>query len=510
MNYLPLSVATEVKNFKNVTAVKASDEYLAVGLFGGTVHIIPLTNDTLTPTYTYECGPKLISAFSFFKDKLAVACFNNDITILTLNSNTDVKVQTLKGHTSHVTCVNWSLSQSDLLVSTGSDRTVRIWDTKEEKSEVVATLETGTFAAIFHPKNNDIVFVGGNSFMVTMLNYKEKKLDCKKGMKTGEKLQGLSMATANDVDVVAKAKKEKRKNLEIQKRLEKTVDVEIKTENETQDVINGIQTLKLDEEQDLETTKEVEKEPDSSKSVKEKREKAIQLNYSSIFFLTPRELNRDPIGLLKALISPESSTNNIRHLQLLSSDHNTVRALLNEEHTHQIASSAQSVGHLTLPMLTMDIKSVIIEKISSKTLTEEYIAVAPFISYTFWRNTCLTYAHQCVEQGLILKAISYFLCCNEVNDAISVLVQSNHFTEAMAVAKMRKSVEDPIFMEIVEKWTSYLEYCGNFEAAAIVWIAYGNKSSALKVLERRNNPSEELQEVIASLKNGNSDGLSEH
>lgn len=473
----------------------ASQEFLAIGLFDGTIHLTDLSDSSFAPFYTFSCGPKLIAGFSFSGQQLAVACFDHHVIVLTIMSKTQIGIQHLKGHTGGVTNVNWHPTNQNLLVSCGIDCTVRVWNVQEAKCEALAKFERDVFAAIFHPVESDLVLVGGRDFMMTVFNYKEEAIDyTRRTIKNGAKLQGVVMAVAKDPDVASKTKKEKRKNLEIQKRLEKSVDVEIKTENETQSVIQAVEALKLDEN----VTDDTSKTTTIPEPIKEK---TVQFFSSSIFCLTPRELNRDPIGLLKTLVQSGGEQHS-RHQQLFSADQEAVRALINEEHAHQIASNVESSGHLTLPMLTMDIKSVILEKISSKSLTEEYVAVAPFISHTFWRNTCLAYAHQCVEHGYVLKSISYFLCCYEENEAIAVLCQSNKFTEAMAIAKMRKSKDDPAFMEIAKKWTSYLEYCGNFEAAAIVWITFGNNELALKVLERRNNPSDELQEVFQALRGG--------
>lgn len=486
-------MATEVKFYQNVTAVVASLEFLAIGLFDGTVHLAELSETTLIPFYTSKCSKKLISGFSFSGQKLAVACFDNQILVFTIASRTDVAVQQLAGHTNGITSVSWSLTQPDLLASCGNDCAVRVWNTKEEKCEAEANFEREVYTVIFHPNLADVLIVGGHDFMVTIFDYKKHTIDyTKKSSKNVTRPQGVAMAVANETDVVSKKKKEKKKKVEIQKRLERSVE---ETNNRTHELLQDMESMVLN---DVEDNKDIPESQTPKPSIGNNatRDKRIQLNYSSIFFLTPRELNRDPIGLLKTLLEPESDRQS-RHQKLFSQDMDTVRTLLKEEHTHQIASNVQSVGHLTLPILSMDIKTFILEKISSKTLTEEYIALAPFISHIFWRNTCLAFAYQCIEQGLVLKAITYFLCCYEEDKAIAILCESNHFTEAMAIAQMRKPKEVP---EIVKKWTSYLEHCGNFEAAAIVWITYGSAADALKVLELRSNPSEELLEVIEALK----------
>uniref|UniRef100_A0A336MZF2 CSON009067 protein n=1 Tax=Culicoides sonorensis TaxID=179676 RepID=A0A336MZF2_CULSO len=513
-------VPTQVKHFQNVTSTLASQEYLAIGCFDGTVHLADLSDVTLAPFYSQKLGSKLISGFCFSTNKLAVASFDHDITILHIESKENITFQKFKGHKSGVTSVNWSLKNPELLVSTSSDCTVRIWninDTNNSAEEKLATFERDTFAAIFYPTNDNLVIVGGANFMMTIFNYKETSIDLSR--QSNKNAAKPLMASIDEANVVKKAKKEKKKNLLVQKRLERSLKDQENSINRTEEeVINGIKEIHLDEipksdQNDLgeqsgvsSFVQENTKDLSIAKSDKNKKDSSIQFNYSSIFFLTPRELNRDPIAMLKNLVESKEEDEkkwHLRHEKLFSLEQNVVKSLLNEEYSHQIASNAQSVGLLTLPMLTMDIKSVILEKISQKTLTEEYIAVAPFISHTFWRNTCLAFAHQCVEQGLVLKAISYFLCCYDVNDAISVLCQSNNYTEAMAIAKMRKSENDPIFKDIVQKWTKYLDYCGNFEGAAIVWMAFGDNKSALEVLKKRSNPDEDLMKIIDKLKDLN-------
>lgn len=131
-------------------------------------------------------------------------------------------------------------------------------------------------------------------------------------------------------------------------------------------------------------------------------------------------------------------------------------------------SSSTLKGRLLLPQIMNKLKDEIIEKIEKKNLTEEYIALAPYVSYSFWQRTCKAYAYQCLESGLTLNAIPYLIVSHEINEAVESLIKSHHFREAWIICKLNKEPEDPILDKIFLKWTSYLEICGNYLGAALL------------------------------------------
>lgn len=88
----------------------------------------------------------------------------------------------------------------------------------------------------------------------------------------------------------------------------------------------------------------------------------------------------------------------------------------------------------------------------------------------FWKNCSLAYANQCIEQGLVLQAIPHLLATQQTNEAIEKLYDAHFYREAWCIAKMFKESEDKIFETIVTKWIAHLEYLGNLEGAALMYV----------------------------------------
>lgn len=94
--------------------------------------------------------------------------------------------------------------------------------------------------------------------------------------------------------------------------------------------------------------------------------------------------------------------------------------------------------------------------------------IQKIILFRFWKNCCLAYANQCIEQGIVLNAIPYLLVIQQINEAIEKLCDTHFYREAWCIAKMHKEPEDKIFETIVDKWVKHVEQMGNLEGAALM------------------------------------------
>lgn len=154
---------------------------------------------------------------------------------------------------------------------------------------------------------------------------------------------------------------------------------------------------------------------------------------------------------------------------------------------------------MTLPLLSDNFKEEIIEKISSKTLTEADISLTPNVSFTFWRECCQAFAIQCIGQEDFMRAIPYLLSCQEIDQILNILLEKNCHREAWIIAKMKKDEDDPIFKTIFQKWTEYCDFTGFYEGCAILHCCKKDYKSALEVLIKRKTQSEELKLVMEIL-----------
>jgi len=76
------------------------------------------------------------------------------------------------------------------------------------------------------------------------------------------------------------------------------------------------------------------------------------------------------------------------------------------------------------------------------------------------------YARQLIEKDDIHPAVNLYLLNGKVEEAIEVLVKRKLFREALVLAKIRLSNDDPLTIDVQEKWVHHLTFTGNYELAA--------------------------------------------
>jgi hypothetical protein len=86
--------------------------------------------------------------------------------------------------------------------------------------------------------------------------------------------------------------------------------------------------------------------------------------------------------------------------------------------------------------------------------------------FSFWRDCCRAYGLHLIEKGLILKAMTYLWSSNDINETIQQLCVAKFYREAYCVARLRKEDDDPVFADILGKWSQQFENNGALEAAA--------------------------------------------
>jgi len=113
-----------------------------------------------------------------------------------------------------------------------------------------------------------------------------------------------------------------------------------------------------------------------------------------------------------------------------------------------------------------------------------------------WKKSCLAYGKQCIESEEFIRAVPYLLAVNEVDHCVDMLCESKHFREAWVIAKMRKDEKDPVYDKIMQKWTSYLDYSGNYETSAALLCCTKDYKRAYEALEKRQNKDEKFMEIF--------------
>ncbi|XP_058815393.1 protein rigor mortis-like isoform X2 [Topomyia yanbarensis] len=467
-----------------VSSVSASEQYLFVGTQDGFVYVNDLSKN-LAQLYRRSITRRYITSMQFKDNILAVASNENSIRLIdfssTIDDNVDDNIRLLDGHSKGVCCLRWGYGDSKLLVSGGFDSSVRVWDTINRSCIAVYNSVDSVYCAIFSPINENIIILTGKGTTLAFIDY--------------TKHPPLDKST-----VKSEAAEEK---------------VEPTTRSEES---------KEEEEKFEKTDAQVDELADQLKQVKFKEIKPIQLksNVPTTFHLSNREINK-PIDVLECIIrvanfkepdddedqvdedgdasekvEPKSDEPKYFNEKLFTSEKN-LRDLIAEETKNHHDGRTSSIGTILLPQIGFRLKEEIVERIASRTLTDQLVALAPSISYEFWRKCCEAYGYQFLEKQYALASIPYFLASHKITEAIDYLCKHKFFREAWAICKLRKDSDDPIRAQVSTEWAQYLETVGNLEGAALVWTAAKQYKNAIAALSKRKEITEHMQRAIDEL-----------
>lgn len=127
-----------------------------------------------------------------------------------------------------------------------------------------------------------------------------------------------------------------------------------------------------------------------------------------------------------------------------------------------------------------------------------------YFLFRLWQEACTAYAKQLSETpgSDPIATASYFLACHNLEEAINVLVKSDHFKEAYALAKC-KFADDSLLKEILMKWGKYCLSNGAFETAAQCYIVAKEYEEAAKCLFKRSDSKALALAVECAKRSGN-------
>ncbi len=75
------------------------------------------------------------------------------------------------------------------------------------------------------------------------------------------------------------------------------------------------------------------------------------------------------------------------------------------------------------------------------------------------------YARQSAEKDDVHQAVNFYLLIGKVEEALDLLVKRKLYREAVVLAKLRLTKDDPLTLDVQEKWTQELVRIGNYELA---------------------------------------------
>lgn len=291
---------------KNASAVSTNGTLLAVGRQTGEFLICQL-NEQFTKIWEERVFDKYVCCLAwnpFNKNKLAVASAEKDIYIFDCSeAKTGLNlIGVLKGHSSGITSLNWNHNLENLLVSSGVDGTVRVWDCSTLESISVRRFDCCMLSAMFSPIDDNFIMSGGsdNGFQIydyrnfhDVLEEPTTKLSKKKGKKV------IEWAAQFEMTVL----KSKRKN---RTRKEGEINVEQLTECLQEVQLNG-------------------------EGTSQSKEPKPYLNSQTVMHLTTKEIQRDFIKTMTNLLNNDDSEEENLTKKLFSSDKNDVQEVLMKE-----------------------------------------------------------------------------------------------------------------------------------------------------------------------------------
>lgn len=463
-----------------VSAVNAGNKYITLGSISGVVYIYKFNlkeciwSQKITEKYISECAWSNVT-----KTKLAASCSDSGITLLECLNDSEVSsVGKLVGHKG-VTYIKWSNEYDNKLVSTGFDGTIRVWDTT---SLTCISLYQNDFimnSAIFMPTDENYVICCGlrdslhifdtRIHMHASLNTMPKRINYAANMKMAKYVQ---------TDTQILIAEEKKNNKKVEKRSLQVQEAR-KVESDA-GLSESLGDMNLN------------REPTQTVGL------PLKYNYSTICFLTNKEFNKNTLQTFKCILTNDPDETVPLNKQLFSTKED-VRDLLNNELQNHKSSVTDSVATCLIPQLNMNIEEELLAKVSSKTLNERDLAIAPMVSYGFWKQCCSAYAKQNIDLGCPLMAIPYLLASQEINQAITTLCDSDYYREAWIIAKLNKEPEDVIFTTISDKWISGLESVGQLDGAALIAAAVNKNQAAYDLLAKRKNRTAEVDDILQLL-----------
>lgn len=343
-------------NFKifssNVSSVSSNQTHIAIGLADGDVKIL---TDDLKESWSKKISKKYICEIAWnpiHTNKLAIACADDKIVILELNSENNWEIaKELIGHTQTVAFVKWSDKNVNRLVSASFDGSVRVWDIESGDCIAWNQYDNHMFCAIFMPTDENFILCSGKSETMHIFDIRKHLTEiigeCKGKIK--KKHFDIKWASCQHTSVGKLQQQEKKKIRNLEKK---------------------------------EQTNKIIKSPsDEIDSTIQTAASPYQLNFTTIFYLTNKEINRDPLLCLEESLN-ETETNRKKYLhEKLFSTRDDVRELLDEELNGHKISKTESIGNLLIPQINSNLKTDIMFSIETRKLTQQQIALAPSISF---------------------------------------------------------------------------------------------------------------------------------
>lgn len=392
------------------------------------------------PMYINECEEE-----SSMSNCLAIASNETVIRIVDLkesSSNAIIATPTysLTGHHSRVIAVAWSPHKEGLLASVSYDTTVQIWDVRSEVGLANFSGHEGRLVTcLWSPSDPDVILSGGEdcSLLIWKISEQTEKMPVKKVDKPRIKREIVSNNTISPKEA-------------------SPVNGETSSKSPECQIVLGVE--------------------------KSKRTKKPKVVYFPLC-LSDENRSRRKAGS-DALHIVESTTSTLTERDSLAffNDEAMEQLMEKESQTHLTENNLSAFSHLKL--WSGDYREVITQAMSLGKLTDWHVSLALSCDYGLWQEACESYARQLTHDDDHVKAASYLLLLNKVQEAIRTLADAHLYREAIALAKMRLPQDSPLIKDLYQEWAHKSHQNGAYDLAGRAWAAAGEPLKAAGALAK--------------------------
>ena len=168
----------------------------------------------------------------------------------------------------------------------------------------------------------------------------------------------------------------------------------------------------------------------------------------------------------------------------LYSKRETVFELVKEERDTHVTENHHHQAAL-LGVWSSDLTDTIDQAIRTRTVTESLLSFSVTCGQDKYREAVRCYISQLRTSRDFVTAASYMLLLGETRQAIQMLVTEDCYREALVIAKMRLSPDEPLLLSVYEEWALNQEKEMQFDSACKCYLAAGDPRRAVLVMLRR-------------------------
>ena len=381
----------------------------------------------------------------------------------------------LSGHHQRVIYLSWCPHEDAKLLSVSYDCTAQVWDVAKNEPVCNFSGHSGRlFSGLWSPLSSNVILTGGEDSTVYCWNIKDQKnkLPIKKAPKKNAPRKNKDCKETNkDVDDIQAILDDKRKEILTNDANDKEVTqtFDLKDSQFTKD-----RAINIKRRQKKKTFFPLfsQHENLSKNNAFEDCQDLYEFLYAD---LTEKrdQISHDKISQPQlSLFSSKSGVENLIEME---------RKSMREQGDYDIEA------HLSL--WSGDLIDTIKDASKTGRLTDWLVSASSGISYTLWKEMCVSYALQLVKEDEIVKAASYYLMAHQVLEAIEILRKNHFYKPALTIAKSRMPDDSPLFRDIYTSWAQQAGNDGCYELAAKCWIAAGDFLQASTFLAKRTDPS---------------------